>query len=196
MPVEAVPVGRGLLRLADGKEQSQISGAWYLAGPATRLRTLLSTSRLATSPFMGTAFLNPVFPGPGFLSLGSLCRRHGVRLPDQTLQLVIVHGIEPIQHHPLVASDIRRWTNVLPLDQFGKRLWGALEAQAWIVQANNRENLPACLEAEIVAPLQVLGRAGEGKAKLTNRFHLHCVSVLCGDWQVTMPPNECQQKDT
>src|SRR5258706_16097744 len=77
-----------------------------------------------------------------------LCRDHLIRLPDQLLQLFPRHRIQPVQHHPLVAPYIRRGMNILVLDQLGKNLRRALEAKPRIVQADDRENLPADLEAE------------------------------------------------
>jgi len=69
--------------------------------------------------------------------------------------------IQPVEHHPLVAADLRSRTNVLALDQVSENLWRALEAQPRIVEANDRKNLSSDFEAKIVAPLQVFLSPGK-----------------------------------
>lgn len=65
--------------------------------------------------------------------------------------------------------------NILALDQLGKSFWRALETEARSVEAHDGENLPTDLEAEIVAPLQVLGSVRKGQAKLANCVGVHGV---------------------
>src|SRR6267154_2603664 len=86
---------------------------------------------------------------------------HLIRLLDQILQLIPPDRFQPVQHYPLVASDIRGGTNVLAFNQFGENFRRAFEAEPRIVQAEHAENLSANFEAEVVAPLQMLGRLRE-----------------------------------
>ena len=62
---------------------------------------------------------------------------------------------------------------ILALNQLGETFWCALETQSLIVEADNRKNLAADLEAEILTPLQILGSPREGQAKFANGVDIH-----------------------
>src|SRR5713226_1633217 len=121
----------------------------------------------------------PAPPGWTFL-LPQLPRRlrddHLIRLPDQIFQLFPSDGVQLVEHHPFVASDIRSWMNILTLDQLGEGFRRALETEPRVVQADDRENLPTDLEAEIVAPLQVLGRTRERQTVGADGINVHNAS--------------------
>jgi hypothetical protein len=63
--------------------------------------------------------------------------------------------------------------NVLTLDQFSETLRRALETQPRIIQANDRKNFAPDLEAEIVAPLQVLSGLRERQTVVANGIDAH-----------------------
>src|SRR3979411_792775 len=77
---------------------------------------------------LGGEFLSPR-PSLPTLQSRSLRRHHVIRLPDRFFQFVIRQRVQLIQHHPLVAPDVRRRTNVLALNQFPESLRRALEAK-------------------------------------------------------------------
>lgn len=126
--------------------------------------SLFATTELCLSPLAGFG---------GCLLFWRLCRHHRVRLPNQLLQLVPRRGIDPIEHDPLVTSDIRRRTNILTFNQLGKNLWRALEAEPRVIQAHDCENLSANLETKIVTPLQILGCMRKCQAKFADCVCIH-----------------------
>jgi hypothetical protein len=151
------PTG-GLLRLADRGKQSQIRSSGFSSSLASQRLTF------------GSA---PLFPG---LFPRSFRRHHLKRLPDQLPQLIPPHGVEPVQHYPLVPPHIRRRTNVLTLNQLRKSLRHTLEAKPRIVQTGYRKNLPANLEAEIITPLHILGGLRKCQAILANGIDIHALA--------------------
>jgi hypothetical protein len=67
--------------------------------------------------------------------------------------------------------------NILALDQFRERLRRAFEAHSQIIEADDGKNLPAYLlahlEAERIAPLQLLNRVWEGQTMGANGIDVH-----------------------
>src|ERR1700730_4662135 len=120
-----------------------------------------------------------------------LRRHHRIRLPDQLLQLVPADRIQPVQHHPFVAAYVRGRMNVLALNQLGKGFRRAFEAKPRIIQADDRKNPSPDLEAEVVAPLQVLGGRREGQTKLANRIYVHLHSTSASE----VPQTESREKE-
>jgi hypothetical protein len=102
-----------------------------------------------------------------------LRHHHLIRLLDEILQLIPTQRIQPIQHHPLVAPDIRRGTNVLALYQFGENLRRALETEPRIVQPEDGKNLSTDFETKIIAPLQAFFGQRKRQAKFANRVDIH-----------------------
>jgi hypothetical protein len=188
----------GLLRLADRSKRSQIHRD--LSPPASPYlrakRRATSARRVDFSPacFARSAFsCRSRFAGSLFPSdvrsslfldrrLSSIClrrfrRHHLIRALNQILQLLPIHGVQPIQHHPLVAPNIRRRTYILSFNQLSETLRRALNAKPRIIQPEHGKNLAADLaidlETKLVAPLQLLRSAGECQAKFANRIYVH-----------------------
>ena len=91
------------------------------------------------------------------------------------LEFAAGQGIQTLQHYPLVATDVRRWNDSLPLREFGKFLRVAFENQPLrdAGNANHREDFAAHLEAEFVFPLQVLSCTGKREAQLADGIEVH-----------------------
>jgi hypothetical protein len=117
------------------------------------------------------SFLLPdFFPGAFAATISYDCRIN-------SFNSSVAQRVQPVQHHPLVSPDVGCGTNILALDQFRERLGRAFEAHPQIVQADDGKNLPAYflahLEAERIAPLQLLNRVREGEAVGANGIDVH-----------------------
>jgi hypothetical protein len=167
----------GLLRLADAGKRSQITkDVSTNFSPVCFVRAALSCRSVLRGPLLSdvrSAFFLDL--GLSIARLRRLRRYHLVRLPNQTLQLVPTHSIQPVQHHPLIAPNIRRRTNVLALDQLCESLWCALQAKPRIIQPEQGKDLVTDFETKIVAPLQLLSSVRECQAKFANGVDVRCV---------------------
>jgi hypothetical protein len=93
----------------------------------------------------------------------------------------IVEHVEPLQRNPFGACEVRRRDDPVVFLQLDELLGGALERDAMAgvrVERGDREHAPADLEHQVVAPLNVLGRAGHREAQLPEAFDVHGPKIL------------------
>jgi len=132
-------------------------------------------ARLAHTRLFPAIFLASCLRFVRFGALGFWCLRchHLIRLENEILQFAFAQGVQPVQHDPLVTTNVGCRMNILSLNQFGKGVRRALEAHTRIVQADYDENLSSNFEAKIISPLHVLRGIRKCQAIFANLIHIH-----------------------
>ena len=82
---------------------------------------------------------------------------------------------------------VRCGPDVFTLDQLGKDLRGALEAQPRVVEPEHYEDPSACLEAQFVVPLQLLTGVLEREAVGTKGVNVHGSPLAFANSQTETP---------
>src|SRR5208283_2697271 len=105
------------------------------------------------------------------LLLWRSCHNQVVRLANKGFEFVGGQDVRAFQKNPFVAADIRCGGDAFDFEEFVELLWRGFKSyrgEFALGEINDGEYLAAHLEAEVFAPLQLLGRVAEGKAEFAN----------------------------
>src|SRR5580658_1189159 len=82
-------------------------------------------------------------------------------------------SVQPLDHDPVVPSEIRRRPDVLALNQLRKNLRRTFERKPHPIQPQHGEHLLPHYETEGIAPLKLLRRFGKRHAVSANGIYVH-----------------------